>query len=53
MRVKGQSWLYAVGDCARTMALAQVADRVISLGSGRIAEIRVNEQPAAPEAIVW
>jgi putative ABC transport system ATP-binding protein len=34
-------------------AIGPVADRVIRLRSGEIAEITVNEQPVPPEEIVW
>ena len=34
-------------------ALAEAADRVVRLRSGEIIETHENEQPAAPESIVW
>ena len=34
-------------------ALAEAADRVVRLRSGEIVEMHENEQPTAPEAIVW
>jgi putative ABC transport system ATP-binding protein len=34
-------------------ALAEAADRVVRLRSGEIVEMHENEQPAAPESIVW
>ncbi|QDU96079.1 ABC transporter ATP-binding protein [Lignipirellula cremea] len=34
-------------------ALAEVADRVVHLRSGEITEIKTNEQPIAPEDVVW
>jgi putative ABC transport system ATP-binding protein len=34
-------------------SLAQVADRVIHLRSGEISELHVNDQPIAPEEVVW
>ena len=34
-------------------AIADVADRVVRMRSGRILETRVNEAPKAPEAIEW
>jgi putative ABC transport system ATP-binding protein len=34
-------------------ALAEVADRVVHLRSGRVTEIGVNESPKEPEEIVW
>jgi glutathione reductase (NADPH) len=37
MRVAGQAGLYAVGDCARTPALAPVADREALVAAARIA----------------
>jgi len=36
MRVAGQADLYAVGDCARTLALAPVADREAAVAAGNI-----------------
>ena len=36
MRVEGHSGLYAVGDCARTMALAPVADREAQVAAENI-----------------
>ncbi len=37
MQVEGQAGLYAVGDCARTIALAPVADREALVAAGNIA----------------
>lgn len=34
-------------------ALAQVADRIIQIRSGEIADVRVNASPALPEEVVW
>jgi len=34
-------------------AIAEIADRVVRMRSGRILETRVNEAPKAPEAIEW
>jgi putative ABC transport system ATP-binding protein len=34
-------------------SLAQVADRVLHLRSGEITQLDVNEQPIAPEEVVW
>ncbi|HEX5136903.1 MAG TPA: ABC transporter ATP-binding protein [Planctomycetota bacterium] len=34
-------------------AIADIADRVVRMRSGRILETRVNEAPKAPEAIEW
>jgi putative ABC transport system ATP-binding protein len=34
-------------------ALAEAADRIVRLRSGEIIEMHENEQPVAPENIVW
>jgi len=34
-------------------AIAEMADRVVRMRSGRIVEVNVNEQPAEPSAIAW
>jgi putative ABC transport system ATP-binding protein len=34
-------------------AIADIADRVVRMRSGRIVETRVNEAPKEPEAIEW
>jgi putative ABC transport system ATP-binding protein len=34
-------------------AIAEMADRVVKMRSGRIVEVKENEQPAEPSAIAW
>jgi putative ABC transport system ATP-binding protein len=34
-------------------ALAEVADRIVHLGSGEVHDVVVNQQPVAPEEVTW